>query len=275
VKGSWAASKEHHAYAVASLRAHHGWRPTVSNAASAGGSSSSVAIERSDTVVTLGASNTSVPLLQLLLGPRVALQPTVLAIAHGSARDAGESHATSSSSTVVAKQKQVALERILNKLGQNGALDKLRAFDASRGGAAVSFAWAARLTRYLKHKTLCAAGTSQCQPIADASCKNTDQPGDRCEPGLTTPISAESASTAGLALAGGVTRLPAALLGEWRMIEQAGFEVGETHRWVPLFLFLFAKASIRLLMASYVRNHITEQVFRPSSSIRLPASIGD
>jgi len=138
---------------------------------------------------------------------------------------------TSNSSSSVAKQKlrQASLERVLNELGQSGALKRLRAFDPSGGGAAVSFDWADRFMRHLKHTTLVTADGASDQPTENVKWSTGHS---NCQYGSTSfkTVFEKSIASGATSIEAGATRLPAALLGEWSLVEQIGFEVGEFHR---------------------------------------------
>jgi hypothetical protein len=229
--GCWSASREQHAHAVASLRARFG----------AGGSNAALVVS---------SPGLPAPLLQLLLGPRVGLRPAALAVEHGSADDArsqpcdepdgrrsnGQSRGGSS-----AEQKQWALERVLNQLGQAGALTQLRALDASGGGAAVGIAWAVRFAKHLKALKAQAAVDRHKAAFerlfggnmaADAGHTAGPSPGAITAAAAATGTAAFAAAAGAAALPEGVTRLPAAIVGEWCMVQHLGFEAGETHRCV-------------------------------------------
>lgn len=168
----------------------------------------------------------SASLLKLLLGPRVSLRPTALAMSNGSAR---ADTSSSISSVAKQKQKQAALESVLNELGQSGALKHLRAFDASIGGAAVSFEWADQFTRHLKHASPTAADSMSAQPKENLkwSKAKLNYQHHTTDSRKATEMSIYSGTEL---IEEGVTRLPAALLGDWSLVEHIGFEVGEFHR---------------------------------------------
>jgi hypothetical protein len=223
--GCWSASREQHAHAVASLRARFG----------AGGSNAALVVS---------SPGLPAPLLQLLLGPRVGLRPAALAVEHGSAQDArnqpdGRRSNGKSSGGSSAEQKQWALERVLNQLGQAGALAQLRALDASGGGAAVGIAWAVRFVKHLKAlKAQAAVDRHKAAldrlfggSVAASAGGHRAGPSPGAITAAATGAAAFAAAAAGAAaLPVGVTRLPAAVVGEWCMVQHLGFEAGETHR---------------------------------------------
>ena len=229
MKGCWVLSQEHHTYAVASLRTRYGWRPSFDDDGTAGYNGSATIQDETNNIVVVvgGHSGVSASMLRLLLGPRVGLRPSALTMGHGSYAVDTSNH--SNNKNRLARQKQVDFECVLNKLGQSGALQKLRSFDASGAGAVVSFDWAARFMRYLKHNTPVVEDIMSAQPIQISNMNCSVKEGHKKADSRYFHRVAYVA--AGMAIKSGVLRLPPALVGDWINAEHAGFEPHEHHRW--------------------------------------------